>query len=99
MTFDRLLSLIRDARLNEKTVKGSKKGKLHTVKIPAPSLKNNLLGDPAEQPIAVYLPPGYDENKSKRYPVVYLLPDYRETIFDIFVDIEQEDKTWTDACL
>jgi enterochelin esterase-like enzyme len=95
MTFDLLLSLIRDARLDEKTAKGSKKGKLQTVKIPAPSLKNNLLGDPTEQPVAVYVPPGYEESKSKRYPVVYLLPDYRETIFDILPEIEQDDKVWT----
>lgn len=46
--------------------------KLLQLKIPAPSLKGNLLGDPTEQPIYVYLPPGY-ESSTKRYPTLYLL--------------------------
>ena len=32
-------------------------GKLVEVKVPAPALKGNLLGDPEEQTVAVYLPP------------------------------------------
>ncbi len=95
MTFNRLLSLIRDARLDKKTDKKSENGEMQTLKIPAPGLANNLLGDPAEQPVAVYLPPGYEKDKTERYPVVYLLPDYRETIFDLFLDIEQNGKKWT----
>src|SRR5687767_10897554 len=51
-------------------------GKLTFLKIPAPSLKGNLLGDPAEQDVAIYLPPGYEASQSKRYPVVYLLHGY-----------------------
>ena len=46
--------------------------KLLQLKIQAPSLKGNLLGDPTEQPIYVYLPPGY-EGSTKRYPTLYLL--------------------------
>src|SRR4051794_3871906 len=48
-------------------------GKLIEIKIPAPSLKANLLGDPAEQDVTIYLPPTYDASPSKRYPVIYLL--------------------------
>jgi len=51
-------------------------GKVNFLKVPAPSLKGNLLGDPAEQDIAIYLPPGYETSPSKRYPVVYLLHGY-----------------------
>ncbi|HTX59846.1 MAG TPA: alpha/beta hydrolase-fold protein [Verrucomicrobiae bacterium] len=40
------------------------------------ALANNPLGDPAERPIAVYLPPGYDPQGSQRYPVFYLLHGY-----------------------
>jgi len=43
--------------------------------IPAPSLKGNLLGDAAEQEIAIYLPPSYDKSK-KNYPVIYFLTGY-----------------------
>src|SRR5258705_12141641 len=48
-------------------------GKLIEIRITAPSLKGNLLGDPAEQYVTIYLPPGYDASPSKRYPTVYLL--------------------------
>ena len=47
--------------------------KLLELTIPAPSLKGNLLGDPTEQPIYVYLPPSYESATAKRYPSVYLL--------------------------
>jgi len=48
-------------------------GKLIEISIAAPSLKGNLLGDPAEQNVTIYLPPSYDASPSKRYPTVYLL--------------------------
>jgi len=41
--------------------------------IPAPSLKGNLLGDPTQQKVYVYLPPGYDTTPTKRFPTLYLL--------------------------
>ena len=41
--------------------------------VAAPSLSGNLIGDPAWREATVYLPPGYSKNKSRRYPVVYLL--------------------------
>src|SRR5262249_44728396 len=49
------------------------KGKIVEVKIPAPSLKGNLLGDTEVQPASIYLPPGYDSTSSKRYASLYLL--------------------------
>ncbi len=48
-------------------------GRLVEVKVPAPSLKGNLLGDPAEQSVTVYLPPSYDASPAKRFPTLYLL--------------------------
>jgi S-formylglutathione hydrolase FrmB len=48
-------------------------GRVIELKVPAPSLKGNLVGDPLEQSVAVYLPPGYDASPSKRYPTIYLL--------------------------
>ncbi len=38
-------------------------------------LRPNPLGDPAERPLWVYLPPGYP-GQAQRYPSVYLLPGY-----------------------
>jgi len=44
--------------------------------VTSPALQGNALGDPAERPVAVYLPPGYDAQGSKRYPVLYCLHGY-----------------------
>src|SRR5436853_471873 len=46
------------------------------VKIHGRSLEGNLEGDTADPDVAVYLPPSYATDKSKRYPVVYLLHGY-----------------------
>jgi S-formylglutathione hydrolase len=43
------------------------------LKIQSVALKDNLLGEPSEQEVAVYLPPGYSESTARRYPVLYLL--------------------------
>jgi S-formylglutathione hydrolase FrmB len=42
----------------------------------SPALEGNALGDPAERPVIVYLPPGYDAEGSRRYPVLYCLHGY-----------------------
>ncbi|HEV3154095.1 MAG TPA: alpha/beta hydrolase-fold protein [Candidatus Baltobacteraceae bacterium] len=40
------------------------------------ALMDNALGDPAERPLIVYTPPGYDPQGSRRYPVLYCLHGY-----------------------
>jgi S-formylglutathione hydrolase FrmB len=47
--------------------------RLLEVKVSAPSLKDNLLGDPVEQTFEIYLPPSYDASPAKRFPTLYLL--------------------------
>src|SRR6516162_2842519 len=39
-------------------------------------LRRNLLGDPWQRPLWVYVPPGYDEAQDRRYPSVYMLQGY-----------------------
>ena len=39
----------------------------------AAALERNPLGDPADQPVLVYLPPAYAAEPARRFPVVYLL--------------------------
>jgi pimeloyl-ACP methyl ester carboxylesterase len=51
---------------------------LDLVRIPAPSLENNLVGELAERDIYVYLPPSYGV-PDKRFPVVYYLPGYGDS--------------------
>ena len=49
----------------QQATKSTAAGKLVEVKVLAPALKGNLLGDPAEQSVAVYLPPSYDTAPGK----------------------------------
>jgi len=50
-------------------------GRIVAGELAAPSLANNILGDPAQKLVLVYLPPSYDKTDD-RYPVVYFLPGY-----------------------
>jgi len=54
-------------------------GRFIEVTIPAPSLAGNLLGDPTEQPVSIYLPPSYRSSPNNRYPVLYLLHGFTGT--------------------
>ena len=50
-------------------------GRLDQVTIGSDALEGNPLGDPAERPLWVYVPPGYDDT-DRRYPAVYVLQGY-----------------------
>ncbi|HEY0804669.1 MAG TPA: alpha/beta hydrolase-fold protein, partial [Pseudonocardiaceae bacterium] len=39
-------------------------------------LRDNVLGDPAQRPLWVYVPPGYDDEPDRRYPAVYAIQGY-----------------------
>jgi hypothetical protein len=47
-------------------------GRVDDVIIDSPALADNRLGDPAQRPMLVYLPPGYDDSAT-RYSCVYVL--------------------------
>jgi len=51
-------------------------GDVERIKVHGNSLEGNLEGDSPDRDVAVYLPPGYAANPSRRYPVVYLLHGY-----------------------
>jgi S-formylglutathione hydrolase FrmB len=55
------------------------KGRVETVKVHAKALEGNLSGEPADREVSIYLPPSYDRDRSKRYPVVILLHGYSLT--------------------
>ena len=67
-----LFTLLTPLTLSQQGTAPATASKLLELKIQAPSLKGNLLGDPTEQPVYVYLPPGY-EGSTRRYPTLYLL--------------------------
>lgn len=62
--------------LAQETVSRAPAGKLIDTKVHSRALEGNLLGDPADQQVAVYLPPGYETSRSKRFPAVYFLHGY-----------------------
>ena len=45
----------------------------------SPSIEGNVEGNSADRTVLVVTPPGYDENPTKRYPVVYFLHGYWAT--------------------
>jgi enterochelin esterase-like enzyme len=49
------------------------KGKLDRITVHAKSLEGNLEGDSADRDVFVYLPPSYEREPNRRYPVVYTL--------------------------
>jgi S-formylglutathione hydrolase FrmB len=51
-------------------------GRIDELVISSELLRGNRLGDPAERPLLVYLPPGYDDQPDRRYPAVYVLQGY-----------------------
>ena len=46
-------------------------GRLNRHTIHSVALEGNHLGDPADRPLWVYVPPGYDDDPGVRYPTVY----------------------------
>ncbi len=48
-------------------------GRVDTPYLQSRVLQGNLPGDPTERMLPVYLPPGYDENPNRRYPVIVVL--------------------------
>ena len=48
-------------------------GRLDELTIDSQVLRGNPLGDPHERPLWVYLPPGYDDDPSARFPSIYVI--------------------------
>jgi S-formylglutathione hydrolase FrmB len=55
---------------------GELAGRLEEHVIASELLRDNPLGDPCDRPLWVYLPPGYDAEADRRYPVVYVIQGY-----------------------
>jgi S-formylglutathione hydrolase FrmB len=46
------------------------------IRVHGKSLEGNLSGEPADRDVSIYLPPSYQTQGNRRYPVVYLLHGY-----------------------
>jgi enterochelin esterase-like enzyme len=52
------------------------RGQVVTRPVDSALLRGNRLGDPHRRELPVYLPPGYDEQPGRRYPVLFYLAGY-----------------------
>lgn len=57
----------------------SQKGTKERIKLHSIALEGNLIGDPADRDVTVYLPPSYASNPASRYPVLYMLHGFTDT--------------------
>ena len=57
-------------------VQGARPVKVDHVKVHGTSLEGNLEGDAVDRDVIVFLPPSYETNTRRRYPVVYALHGY-----------------------
>jgi enterochelin esterase-like enzyme len=57
-------------------VAGAPKARVENVRVHSREIEGNLLGTTADREVFVILPPGYDRNPRRRYPVVYALHGY-----------------------
>lgn len=51
-------------------------GRLDQHTVDSALLRGNPLGDPSLRPLWVYVPPGYDDDPSRRYPAVYVIQGF-----------------------
>lgn len=51
-------------------------GRLEESWVDSKALRGNPLGDPTRRPTWVYLPPGYDREADRRYPVIYVIQGF-----------------------
>src|SRR5919107_994231 len=57
-------------------VPGARPAIVERIKIHGKALEGNLEGDAVDRDAIVFLPPSYNENRTRRYPVVYALHGY-----------------------
>src|SRR3984957_11687516 len=54
-------------------VAGAKPAIVENIKVHGTALEGNLAGDAVDRDVIVFLPPGYNKDKHRRYPVIYAL--------------------------
>jgi len=54
-------------------------GTYQRIKVHGKSLAGNLEGDSPDRDVSIYLPPSYNKDTARRYPVIYLLHGYTDS--------------------
>ena len=60
------------------SVAGAQNGAKERIKVYSQAIEGNLVNDPAERDVTVYLPPSYGDQPDKRYPVLYMLHGFTD---------------------
>lgn len=55
---------------------GTRRGTVVVERVESAALKGNALGDPTTREVPVYVPPGYADDVTRRYPVLYCLAGF-----------------------
>jgi enterochelin esterase-like enzyme len=73
------------------TVSAQDGGSIERIKVTSPSLEGNLQGNPVERDVVVYLPPSYEDESDRRYPVLYQLHGWLPSaeVWSGMIDLEQ----------
>jgi len=58
---------------------GQAQGTKERIKVYSKAIEGNLIDDPAERDVTVYLPPSYSSDTDRRYPVLYFLHGFTDT--------------------
>src|SRR5262247_757486 len=56
----------------------TKQGTVERITVHGKSLEGNLDGDSPDRDVSIYLPPSYKAEKSRRYPVIYMLHGFTD---------------------
>ncbi|MDB5240535.1 MAG: esterase [Spirosoma sp.] len=56
-----------------------KTGRVERIKVHGKGLEGNLAGDSPDRDVSVYLPPSYQTDKNRRYPVIYFLHGFTDS--------------------
>jgi enterochelin esterase-like enzyme len=55
------------------------RGTVQEITVHGPSLEGNFDNDPADRQVSIYLPPSYNRDVKRRYPVIYMLHGFGDT--------------------
>jgi enterochelin esterase-like enzyme len=61
------------------TIAQNQKGTKERIKVYSQAIEGNLAKDPAERDVTVYLPPSYETQPDRRYPVLYMLHGFTDS--------------------
>lgn len=56
----------------------AQQGTKERIKVYSHAIEGNLVQDPANRDVTVYLPPSYSEDQNRRYPVLYMLHGFTD---------------------